>query len=421
MRRWNTAYLYVLAVPYIAALSAVQAQRTFGGFRFTGWIWAAMLLLGPLIFLHQRDRLRFPALLWLPWFGWVILSLLFVEHYELRNFQDACQILTPLVVGIVASVALHYRSQLLTLRRAFTHCLLILLVMLAGFAFAGLSGLGISYGSRATALTACFVGCMFVASLDAGVGRSMLGWAGCLALAAFTGSRMATLALLLVWAAYPLYRRPAHRLYAGGAALLLAVVLFYSPMFQARFFASGTGDLSDVARGDFSGTGRFESWPLIWNQAKHHLVRGAGVGEAAKFVPGVWPGVAKPHNDYLRVIFEQGLVGLLLFLAVILGQMVILRKKLRSCQGELRRAFAASYLGLFALLIVSITDNALVYGNWYMHPLFAVLGAAYGVEKSEAKTVLQTAVGVPRAAPSRLLAVTAGGNHGKPITRNRYH
>jgi O-antigen ligase len=93
----------------------------------------------------------------------------------------------------------------------------------------------------------------------------------------------------------------------------------------------------------------------------------------------VWPGVIHPHNDYLRIIYEQGLVGLGIFLTTAVTQMALLRREIRRCDGETKLGFLTAYLALAVLLLVSLTENTIVYGLWYMHPLFAVLGGAYGV------------------------------------------
>src|SRR5205085_6961999 len=84
-------------------------------------------------------------------------------------------------------------------------------------------------------------------------------------------------------------------------------------------------------------------------------------------------------NDYLRVGFELGLVGLAIFLAVLAWQLGHLAVQIRRSRGVVRTAFTASWLGLLAFLISACTDNTLSYNLWYMDPLFAVMGAAYGV------------------------------------------
>jgi O-antigen ligase len=119
----------------------------------------------------------------------------------------------------------------------------------------------------------------------------------------------------------------------------------------------------------------------LWEKAKQKIALGWGVGSSAAFVPSVWNGTSQPHNDYLRIIYEQGFVGLGIFLAAAITQMALLCREIRRCDGEKKLAFLTAYLGLAVLLMVSFTENTIVYGLWYMHPLFAMLGGAYGVRQ----------------------------------------
>jgi len=48
-----------------------------------------------------------------------------------------------------------------------------------------------------------------------------------------------------------------------------------------------------------------------------------------------------------------------------------------------RYAFAAALLGWFVFLISACTDNPLIYAVWFTNPLFALMGAAYGVATRE--------------------------------------
>lgn len=182
-------------------------------------------------------------------------------------------------------------------------------------------------------------------------------------------------------------------------------VLLFIPSFRTRFVESGPGNVEHILPAEDLGTGRFQVWPALWAKAKEKIVLGWGVGSSADFVPLVWTGISQPHNDYLRIIYEQGFVGLGIFLTAAITQMAVLRREIRRCDGEKKLGFLTAYLALAVLLLVSLTENTIVYGLWYMHPLFAVLGGAYGVRHA-GRTFAEPPMRAPfalRAHPNQVL------------------
>jgi O-antigen ligase len=191
---------------------------------------------------------------------------------------------------------------------------------------------------------------------------------------------MATLAMLFLPLLHPSYKRSGWKL-AGTAVLTVAAYgVFQSTVFQERFFTSGSGTLEDIWHGDFSSSGRLEAWPLIWEKAMTRPWLGHGVNSATHFVPQVWPRMQSPHNEYIRIVFESGFIGLGLFLLAMIRQIADLRHRICCDKGTVRTAFVAVYLGLVIALVTSLTDNTFLYTMRYMSPLFVLLGAAYSVE-----------------------------------------
>jgi O-antigen ligase len=232
---------------------------------------------------------------------------------------------------------------------------------------------------RSLSLTAALAGCVFMARFPARIVGPLLGWGFGILLTIVTGSRMATFTMLLIPVLHPLYRTHVWRVVLLLGIVGLGLGIFHTPTFQKRFFWEGSGTLADVAEGNFLSFGRFESWPDIWDEAWKQPWLGHGAGSAYDFVPTVWENMHHVHNDYLRVGFEGGLVGVALFLGVMVWQLYDLRRRIQQSQGMVRTAFAAAWLGFLVFMISAITDNTLSYNLWYMNPLFAVLGAACGV------------------------------------------
>ncbi len=366
------SFYYVLSVPYVAGFACLGGPYV-GGFRLTGWVFAVMLAVAPLVFLADRRPSRFPTWIWGPWLVIVILSLTWADGVDLGSLQDVCQIITPFVIAPIASKAIRTTQDLEALLRAFSHCLLILIIGLFLFKVAGVMVL-----DRPMAMTAAIAGCVFISQFQKRRVVAVLGWGGCLLVAGLTGSRMATLALLLELIFLPGIRRHTHRVFIAATIAALSVALFYTPVFQERFFPEGQGTLSDVTKGEFSSTGRFEVWAELLKEVAQRPLLGAGAHSSSAVVERIWGfGIVQPHNDYLRILLEQGVIGLSFFLLGVVGQLISLWNR-RYKKGDQRAVFrSAAYLGILVFLIMALTDNPIIYGVWFMHPLFVLLGVSY--------------------------------------------
>lgn len=364
-------FYYVLSVPYAAGFACFGGP-VFGGFRLTGWIFTAMLAVAPIVFLLDRSPVRYQGWMWMPWVSIVVLSLMWVDTIGLKSIQDVCQIVTPFIIAPIASKALKTDRDLGALLRGFSHCAWILA---GGIALRFLSDSAVL--ARPMAMTAAIVGCVFVARFREDPLLSLVGWGTCLLVSTLTGSRMATLAILLEWLVVPRFRRQALRIFAAVMIAGVAVALFYTPVFQQRFFFNEGGTLSDLKRGEFSDTGRFEAWSDLWSEVVRHPLIGSGANSSSAMVKQYWVGSDKPHNDYLRILLEQGSIGLTLFLVGVFGQVMSLRRLGFSGTGLGVEIRSAAFVGIMVFLVMAVTDNPIIYGVWFTHPLFVLLGASY--------------------------------------------
>jgi O-antigen ligase len=381
--RDGAGFLYLLGIPLAAGLATAERFDILG-FNYTGLMWMFFLVVGALLVLSEKTRpgetpIYFPLKPWLAWCAFLTLSLCWCEPLESRNLQDALQLGMPVLVGVAASLFVRTEEQLDRLLRVFGPAVFLLALCPVLTRLGGFAAMGLTPTNRSLGLTAALAGCVFMARFPERVAGPLFGWGICILLTFVTGSRMATITLLFIPVLHPLYATQLWRVVMILAIAGLGVGLFYSPIFQERFFYEGSGTLTDVLEGDFLSFGRFESWPDIWDEAWRRPWLGAGVGSAYNFVPTVWEDMHHVHNDYLRVGFELGLTGLALFLGVVAWQLYDLRTRIEQSTGVTRTAFAASWLGLLVFLISAFTDNTLGYNLWFTNPLFAVMGAAYGV------------------------------------------
>ena len=94
-------------------------------------------------------------------------------------------------------------------------------------------------------------------------------------------------------------------------------------------------------------------------------------------------GVTHPHNDWLRVRYEYGMLGLVIFVLTLLTQ--IRHALLRFPQ--LRSSGAAIFIyvgtGAFIPMVLFMTsDNVMLYAAWFGNLQFAMLGLGYAALKS---------------------------------------
>lgn len=167
--------------------------------------------------------------------------------------------------------------------------------------------------------------------------------------------------------------------------LLFACISFYEPL-RLRFFK---GDVS-VGYGGFvvNGEGRASVWAaLISTEPLSHPV-GIGAGGSRYFLRVFTrTGLEHPHNDYLRVLIEYGILGLPVWL-LSLGFIIraIWKKWGEAKKGTAaNRTACAAFVTLMACVVVMLTDNLMVYG-FAQFPLACCIGLALTTRSSRPRT-----------------------------------
>jgi O-antigen ligase len=159
------------------------------------------------------------------------------------------------------------------------------------------------------------------------------------------------------------------------AVTLLGFLLLWGPM-RARFLGEGVGlaaagDLqSDYA--DLNTEGRNEMWAATYLNALQKPLLGNGTGTASELIQIVVPGLEHPHNDYLRVFHDHGLIGLGLFLWAWWGRVRYHWKTWRSSETVPPIVYKYRLIGLSVAISVSLsflTDNLMLYEYMMMPSL----------------------------------------------------
>ena len=119
-------------------------------------------------------------------------------------------------------------------------------------------------------------------------------------------------------------------------------------------------------------------WAAVFNDYKTgDRLSGRGLGSSTRFLleNSGQLGAGVVHNEYLRVLYEQGLIGLLWFLGMLTTAALYLGRLARRATGIERALLAGACTATVAFAVISVTDNALDYYN-ALGQYVAVLAAA---------------------------------------------
>lgn len=193
----------------------------------------------------------------------------------------------------------------------------------------------------------------------------------------FTYLKAAWIAILVeivLW--FFLTRRPLQ------GALVLAVVAVVVAYPARDFVFAVFGDLAKLADPLTSGqalSGRVSVWEIYWDSLRHattfQIVVGQGFDSAGLEVSGM-----ATHNDYLRLVVVNGVVGLLAYAALIVGALSLLARAVRVLRrrGGLEWRIGVGVQCMFAAyLLMGLTADSSSYPGITLY-LWLLLGLVFG-------------------------------------------
>jgi len=173
-------------------------------------------------------------------------------------------------------------------------------------------------------------------------------------------------------------RRPVISLFVGAAAAsLVALLLLQVPTVKYRFFEDKEAPVFAREESVINTTGRLELWYVTLEDALEKPFLGHGTGSSEVLIPIAVPGLDHPHEEYLRVYHDLGVIGLGLFLWAWFGR---LAKHLRLWHSldhspQFAQPHMAAGLATAALMLSYFTDNALV-ATFVQIPAFLLFAIA---------------------------------------------
>ncbi len=204
----------------------------------------------------------------------------------------------------------------------------------------------------------------------------------------FTASRLATVVALLLWGIFSLHPRRLGRLFprAMVAVVMAATVLALAPNLRDRLFHHTPVDLEEAIQ-LVQLSGRDMMWRTTIEHGWQRPLVGWGASSARPVVADalLWKGRAElptsypPHNEYLQVFHDGGLIGLALLLVawatVLVHHGLAWRRQHQLGDRDAARLHWTGVMLVISVLISAAGDNTLHYPV-VLAPMFLLLAAA---------------------------------------------
>ncbi len=173
--------------------------------------------------------------------------------------------------------------------------------------------------------------------------------------------------------------RPIATLLTLGAVTIAAILSV--PSLQKRFTEEGDQGVT-VSGTAISTQGRAQIWVAVFKDAMLSPIMGHGAGSATDLVTKQFgASIAQPHNDYLRIFHDYGLVGITLWVVFVIYLFSSMRRQYRVAKSSgninRQRNVVAAVSGMVMVLLSMTTDNIIIYpGPMFLEAI--LLGAALG-------------------------------------------
>lgn len=378
--------------PLIWAVLLSTIMSCFGGRFFdksiSGYGWLVPLFFALVSLLKGPKSFKFPLTIWLPWISVVVVYQFFTDAEN--SFQRSIMMLTPLVVGIATSrLRIDEQSLFFFLKLCrYTAVALILIVLYKTNLL--LSGtLPFRTGLSPEVITGSILCVIFASSYVFGNKQDLAWWAAIAVIPVIAVTRMgmigAALSLPFTFAPMKLVKR-----FVFVSLLLIAgSSLFYTERVQQKMFYSGEGRLEDIRwdNPNFATSGR----SLIWERMKAEIAEspllGKGANASEALVSAIAGGLTHPHNDWLRLAYDYGYFGALIFGLTVLWQGFDLLKRARNSSGNTRILLYAGASSMIIFMLFMLTDNIVLYASFFGNLQFTVIGLAYASYKQSIENI----------------------------------
>ncbi len=370
---------FVVSILYGTAMASIRGI-TIGGKELRGWTWVIQGFLAILVILiSDKKQNPFPIGIWVPWLLWILIR---CDWNYSVSVQRTLTLATCIPVAAAASKIIINKDNLGWVLKSLVPVTLIICAVMLLDMFDMLP-LGLAYQGAGSSMTLCLIAfyyAIYVYELDL---RKILLWLACISSNALSGLRTVTAASILSLVLLPMPLREQKRITAFLVSLFLVVLVFSLPVIDQKMSKSGEGLMYIVQNpGELHTSGRAELWPMLLEEAWKHPFLGGGGSSSEVYISayGISGHGGHPHNEYIRVFFDFGIVGLVLLGFPVIYTIIVSWRSIRNSRSEPERdGWIISCGGMISMLIISLTDNVLLYTAFFGNLLFFIIGASFSV------------------------------------------
>ncbi len=359
---------------------------------YLGWI---IPLLGcGLVAINRLHRISFPIKLWLPWLIWVLAYLIFAEADN--ALQRSVMLLTPLVVGAgfsTLAVNMSLIDQFTVWLDRFFWIFLATVGVSTGLLVSG--QLAEASGFAAGAITASLLAVWYAARYAVRDAYALYYWSALALVPVLANTRTGMVAVALTLPLTLSALSIKKRLMVVAVLVVAGGLAFQTEHIQNKMFYSGQGTFADAvagvtglfggeqtSSGDFATSGRKSMNDALVARLDQSYWFGFGANTTEAISLAI-AGVTHPHNDWLRVRYEYGVLGLLIFASTMLVQMRHAYRRAKWLHSSRAAIFLYAGAGSFIPMAIFMgSDNVMLYAAWFGNLQFAMLGLGYAALKS---------------------------------------
>lgn len=180
-----------------------------------------------------------------------------------------------------------------------------------------------------------------------------------------------------------------------GIVTLFIIVIFTIPSIREKMFKEGSSvnieqlKRGEVSKDDINSNARFAMWDHLETRFYHNKeLTGSGTGTVQNYMYTnyIFGGLKVPHNDYVQISCDNGIIGIILYLSIISCIIIHCFKEYnRKNSNAIKMCAIIAGSSLTGVALTMYTDNVVNYSMATLSYPFGFYGMMLGLIKGERK------------------------------------